>query len=326
MMRAICLFAAILASWSVFAATPPAIQRDYPAKPIRVVVPYAAGGPMDFIARTLGRKMIPALGQNMMIDNRPGAGGALGTDVVAKSAPDGYTILHTSSSHASLPVITKNLPYDAVKDFVPISLIVNSVGFLLVAHPSVPARSVQELIVSAKAQPGKYNYGSGGVGNVMHFAAEIFNVTAGTKMTHVPYKGVGQAITDLVGGRIDICFGPGTVLVPYVKAGKLKALGITAPARWNALPDVPTVDEAGVKGYFFVPFYGLWFPAGTPTQYVTRIQSEVAKALEDTEIKRAFEDQGFVPVGSTSAEFSKIILDEIETNRRLAAKIGLAPE
>lgn len=324
--RTMFLLAAILASWPVFAATPQPVQRDYPAKPIRVVVPYAAGGPMDFIARTLGRKMIPALGQNMMIDNRPGAGGALGTDVVAKSAPDGYTILHTSSSHASLPVITKSLPYDAVKDFVPISLIVNSVGFLLVAHPSVPARSVQELIVSAKAQPGKYNYGSGGVGNVMHFAAEIFNVTAGTKMTHVPYKGVGQAITDLVGGRIDICFGPGTVLVPYVKAGKLKALGITAPARWNALPDVPTVDEAGVKGYFFVPFYGLWFPAGTPTQYVTRIQSEVAKALEDTEIKRAFEDQGFVPVGSTSAEFSKIILDEIETNRRLAAKIGLAPE
>lgn len=325
-MRAICLFAAVLASWPVCAATPPAIQRDYPTKPIRVVVPYAAGGPMDFIARTLGRKMIPALGQNMMIDNRPGAGGALGADVVAKSAPDGYTILHTSSSHASLPVITKSLPYDAVKDFVPISLIVNSVGFLLVAHPSVPARSVQELIVSAKAQPGKYNYGSGGIGNVMHFAAEIFNITAGTKMTHVPYKGVGQAITDLVGGRIDICFGPGTVLVPYVKAGKLKALAITAPARWNALPDVPTVDEAGVKGYFFVPFYGLWFPAGTPVQYVTRIQSEVAKALEDTEIKRAFEDQGFVPVGSTSAEFLKIIFDEIETNRRLAARIGLAPE
>jgi len=318
------LLAVVLASSPVFAASPQA--ADYPAKPIRVVVPYAAGGPMDFIARTLGRKMIPALGQNMVIDNRPGAGGALGTDVVAKSAPDGYTILHTSSSHASLPVITKNLPYDAVKDFVPVSLIVNSVGFLLVAHPIVPARSVQELIASAKAQPGKYNYGSGGIGNVMHFAAEIFNVMAGTKMTHVPYKGVGQAITDLVSGRIDICFGPGTVLVPYVKAGRLKALGITAPNRWNALPDVPTVDESGVKGYFFVPFYGLWFPAGTPAQHVTRIQSEVAKALEDTEIKRAFADQGFVPAGSTSAEFTKIILDEIATNKRLAAKIGLTPE
>ena len=322
--RTMRLLAAILASSPVFAASPQA--ADYPAKPIRVVVPYAAGGPMDFIARTLGRKMIPALGQNMVIDNRPGAGGALGTDVVAKSAPDGYTILHTSSSHASLPVITKNLPYDAVKDFVPVSLIVNSVGFLLVAHPSVPARSVRELIASAKAQPGRYNYGSGGIGNVMHFAAEIFNVMAGTKMTHVPYKGVGQAITDLVSGRIDICFGPGTVLVPYVKAGRLKALGITAPNRWNALPDVPTVDEAGVKGYFFVPFYGLWFPAGTPAQYVTRIQREAAKALEDTEIRRAFADQGFVPVASTSAEFTKIILGEIETNRRLAARIGLTPE
>lgn len=322
--RLLLLLAPLLASSPVFAASPQA--ADYPARPIRVIVPYAAGGPMDFIARTLGRKMIPALGQNMVIDNRPGAGGALGTDVVAKSAPDGYTLLHTSSSHASLPVITKSLPYDAVKDFVPVSLIVNSVGFLLAAHPSVPARSVHELIASAKAQPGKFNYGSGGIGNVMHFAAEIFNVIAGTKMTHVPYKGVGQAITDLVSGRIDVCFGPGTVLVPYVKAGRLKALGITAPNRWNALPDVPTVDESGVKGYFFVPFYGLWFPAGTPAQHVARIQSEVAKALEDTEIKRAFADQGFVPVGSTPAEFSKTIIAEIETNRRLAAKIGLTPD
>jgi len=320
------LLAAILASWPVFAATPQPVQRDYPAKPIRVVVPYAAGGPMDFIGRMLGRKMVPALGQNMVVDNRPGAGGALGTDLVAKAPPDGYTILLTSSSHASLPVITKSLPYDAVKDFTPISLVVNSVGFLLVAHSGVPARSVQEFVASAKAQPGKYNYGSGGVGNVMHFAAEIFNVMAGTKITHVPYKGVGQAVTDLVSGRIEVCFGPGTVLVPHVKSGKLKALGITASHRWSELPDVPTIDEAGVKGYVFVPFYGLWFPAGTPDRYVARVQSEVAKAMEDTEIKRAFADQGFVPVASTSAEFTKIILGEIETNKRLAARIGLTPE
>ncbi len=301
-------------------------QRDYPSKAIRVVVPYAAGGPMDYIGRMLGRKMAPTLGQQLVIDNRPGAGGALGTDVVAKSPPDGYTLLHTSSSHASLPVITKSLPYDPVRDFAPVTLIVNSVGFLFVAHPSVPATSVRGFITTAKARPGKITYGSGGIGNVMHLAAEIFDDKAGTRLTHVPYKGVGQAITDLLGGRIDTCFGPPTVLLPHVRSGKLRALGITASRRWNELPDVPTVDEAGVKGYGFVPWYGLWFPAGTPQAYVTRMREEVAKALEDQEIRRGFAEQGFAPVGSTPAEFAKIIVDEIELNKRLAAKIGLEPQ
>jgi len=316
--------AVVLAARPVFTAAQQPVQRDYPSKPIRVVVPYAPGGPMDYTARMVGRKL-----QNQMtlvVDNRPGAGGALGTDLVAKSAPDGYTMLHTSSSHASLPVITKSLPYDPVKDFAPITLALKSVGFLFVAHPGVPARTVQEFIAGAKAQPGKFTYGSGGVGNVMHFAAEIFNDMAGTQITHIPYKGVGQAITDLLAGRIDTCFGPPTVLLPHVKAGKLKALGITASNRWNDLPEVPTITEAGVKGYLFVPWYAFWFPAGTPHEYVTRMRDEIAKALEDPEIRRAFAEQGFVSVGSTSAEFAKTIVDEIAANRRLAAKIGLTPE
>jgi tripartite-type tricarboxylate transporter receptor subunit TctC len=317
-------FALLLAAAPVFAAAGQSVQRDYPSKPIRMVVPYAAGGPMDFTGRSLGRKMQDVM--TLVLDNRPGAGGALGSDLVAKAAPDGYTMLHTSSSHASLPVITKSLPYDPVKDFVPITLIVNSVGFLFVTHPGVPARTVQEFIAGAKAQPGKFTYGSGGVGNVMHFAAEIFNDMAGTKISHIPYKGVGQAITDLLAGRIDTCFGPPTVLQPHVKAGKLRALGITAPNRWSELPDVPTVAEAGVKGYAFVPWYGLWFPAATPHQYVTRMRNEVAKALADQEIRRVFGEQGFVSVGSTPAEFAKTIVDEIEANKRLAAKIGLTPE
>jgi len=315
-------FALLLASGLVCAQQP--VQGDYPSKPIRVIVPYAAGGPMDYTGRMLGRKI-----QNvatLVIDNRPGAGGALGTDIVAKAAPDGYTMLHTSSSHASLPVIMKSLPYDPVTDFAPISLFVNSVGFLFVAHPGVPARSVQEFVASAKAQPGKFTYGSGGVGNVMHFAAEIFNVMAGTQTTHIPYKGVGQAITDLLGGRIDTCFGPATVLLPHVKAGKLKALGITASGRWNELPEVPTVDEAGVKGYTFVPWYGFWFPAGTPGAYVNRMRGEMVRALEDPEIRRGFAEQGFAPAGSTPAEFAKKIVEDIEANKRLAARIGLTPE
>jgi tripartite-type tricarboxylate transporter receptor subunit TctC len=289
-----------------------------------VVVPYAAGGPMDYIGRSLGRKM-----QNvttLVIDNRPGAGGALGSDIVAKAAPDGYTMLHTSSSHASLPVIMKSLPYDAVKDFAPVSLIVNSVGFLLVAHNGITARTVPEFIALAKAQPGKITYGSGGIGNVMHFAAELFNDKAGTQLMHVPYKGVGQAIVDLAAGRVDTCFGPATVLLPQIKAGRIKALGISATTRWSGLPEVPTIDEAGVKGYIFVPWYGLWFPARTPAAYVTRIRNEVAAAMQDPEIRTAMGEQGFAPVASTAAEFAKIIADEIQTNRRLADKINLQPE
>jgi len=324
--KAILQCAAVLALLPLHATAQKPAQADYPSKPIRVVVPYAPGGPMDYIGRTLGRKIAPVLGQQLVIDNRPGAGGAIGTDVVAKSPPDGYTILHTSSSHASLPVITKGLPYDAVRDFAPITLIVNSVGFLLVSHPSVPARNVKEFIAIARTKRGALTYGSGGVGNVMHFAAEIFNDKAGTHLAHVPYKGVGQAITDLLGGRIDTCFGPGTVLLPHIKAGKLRALGISATQRWNELPDVPTIDEAGVKGYVFVPWYGLWFPASTPEPYVTRIRNEVARALEDPEVRRSFAEQGFVPVGSTSADFRKTIVDEIEANRRLATRIGLVPE
>ncbi|MGE5465718.1 MAG: Bug family tripartite tricarboxylate transporter substrate binding protein [Methanocella sp.] len=321
-----CGIAVLLASSCNIATAQQPAQRDYPSRAIRVVVPYAAGGPMDYIGRMLGRKMAPTLGQQLVIDNRPGAGGALGTDVVAKSPPDGYTMLHTSSSHASLPIITKSLPYDPVRDFTPITLIVNSVGFLFVAHPAVPANDLRDFIAIAKKQPGKITYGSGGIGNVMHFAAEIFNDRSGTKLAHVPYKGGGQAITDLLGGRIDTCFGPATALLPHIRTGKLKALGITAVHRWSELPDVPTIDEAGVKGYEFVPWYGLWFPAGIPQPYVSRIRDEVARALDDAEIRRGLAGQGFVPVGSTSAEFAKLILHEIEMNRQLAAKIGLEPQ
>ena len=300
-------------------------QKDYPNHPIRMVVPYVAGGPMDFIGRTLNQKMASSLGHNFVIDNRAGAGGAIGTGVVAKSAPDGYTLLNTSSSHASLPVVTPSLSYDPVKDFTPITLVANSVGFVVAVGPSVKANTLQEFIADAKARPEKLNYGSGGVGNVMQFAAEFFNTSAGTKINHVPYKGVGEAITDLMAGRIDVCIGSATALLPLVKSGKLRALAITGKTRWAMMPDVPTVDEAGVKGFVYTPWYGLWYPAGTPTEYVTRMRQEVVKALEDPEVKRSFAEQGYVTVGSTPAEFAKVITDEIDANKRLATKINFAP-
>ncbi|MDO8596981.1 MAG: tripartite tricarboxylate transporter substrate binding protein, partial [Sulfuricaulis sp.] len=300
--------------------------KDYPSKPIRLVVPFAPGGPMDFIGRVLGQKIARVTGQNLFIDNRAGAGGVIGTDVVAKSLPDGYTILHTSSGHATLPSILKSLPYDPVKDFTPITLVANSTGLVLVVHPSVPARSVREFIALAKSHPGKLNYGSVGPGSAVHFATEAFNMMAGTQLTNVSYKGVAPVVVELIGGHIDIAIITGTTVLPHIRSGKLRALGITAPVRWSELPEAPTIDEAGLKGYKYVVWYGLWFPAGAPAEYVTRIRAEVVKAFEDPETKRTFVDQGFIPIGSAPQEFTKTILEEIEFHRRLAAQIGLTPQ
>ena len=317
---------ALCCATAVSAAEKSEPASAFPSKPIRWVVPFTPGASTDLIARTIGQRLTEIWGRQIIVDNRPGAGGAIGTANVAKSPPDGYTILHTSSSHASLPVVLKNVPYDAVKDFTPITLVANSVGFILVAHPSVPARNVKELVALAKAQAGKLTYASAGVGNVMHLAAESFNVAAGTRMTHVPYKGVGQAIGDLLGGRIVVAFVPGTAGLPHIQAGRLRAVGLAAPQRWKAIADVPTIDESGVKGYKYAPFYGLWFPAGVAPEHVARIRGEVAKALADPETARAFTEQGFVTVGSTPAEFAKAIAEELDFNRRLVAKIGLTPE
>lgn len=295
--------------------------RDYPSRPIKMVIPYAAGGPMDFIGRTLGPRLTQAMGQPIVIDNRAGAGGAIGTDVVAKSAPDGYTLLNTSSSHASLPVVSASLPYDPLKDFAPITLVANSVGFVMAARPDLPVKNLKELLADAKTNPGKYTFGSGGVGNVMHFAAEFLASSADVKMTHVPFKGVSQSLNDLVAGRIDFVIGAPTAVLPLIKAGKLKAIAITARKRWNELPDVPTIDEAGVKGFVYTPWYGFWFPAGVPAEQVTRMRNEVAKLLDEPDIKRAFAEQGFATVGSTPAEFSKVIADEIAMNKKLAQRV-----
>jgi len=301
------------------------VQKDYPNRPIRMVIPYVAGGPMDFIGRSIGQKISPILGQNFYLDNRGGAGGAIGTDIVAKSIPDGYTILNTSSSHASLPVVSKNLPYDPVKDFLPITHIANSVGFVLAVGPTVTAKNLQDFITDARANPGKYNYGSAGVGNIMQFAAEFFNTSAGTKINHIPYKGLVQVITDLAAGRIDICFGSATTILPFIKSGQVRALAITGQSRWVHMPTVPTVDESGIKGFFYTPWYGFWYPSGTPTVYVDKMRYAINKALEDPDLKKNFSDQGFITIGGDSEAFAKIISNDIESNKTLASKIDFVP-
>ena len=300
--------------------------KDYPSKPIRVVVPFVPGGPMDFIGYGLGQKIAPVIGQNLVIDHRPGAGGAIGADVVAKSPRDGYTILLTSSSLTTLPSVVKSLPYDPVKDFTPITLVSRSPGFVLVVHPSLPARSVKELVALAKANPGKLSYPSAGIGHVLNFAGESFNMRAGTRIVHVPYKGIGQAINDLLAGRIELGLVSARSVLAHVRSGKLRPLGITASVRWNELPGVPTLDEAGLKGFTYATWYGLWYPAGTPVDYVPRMRGEVVRAFEDPATKRTFVEQGLIPVVSTPQEFGKTILEELEFHRRLAAQMGLKPQ
>jgi len=307
-----------------FYAMAQSTSKDFPNRSVRVVVPYVAGGPMDFIGRQLGQKLQLSMGQSFILDNRPGAGGAIGTDLVAKSPADGYTILNTSSSHSSLPVVSSSLTYDPIKDFQPITQIASSVGFIVAVRSDLPAQNFMEFVNDAKANPGKYNYGSGGVGNVMQFAAEFLNTSAGMKTQHVPFKGVGQAITELVAGRIDYVLGPATSVLPFIKSGRVKALAITSKKRWSELPDVPTVDEAGLKDFQYKPFYGYWYPAGVPKETVNKMRNEIVKVLELPETKKAFFDQGFEVVGSTPEEFAKVVANEIELNKRLAKTIDFS--
>lgn len=315
--------AVFLSGISVDGRAQPQVEKDYPSRPVRFVVPFVAGGSMDYIGQVLGQKMAAAVGQNFFIDNRSGAGGAIGTGVVATAAPDGYTILLTSSGHAILPSISKSLSYDAIKDFAPITLVAKSTGSVLVVHPSVPVRSMREFIGLAKAQPAKLTYGSGGIGHVMHFAAESFSLRAGTRLLHVPYRGVGQAMIDLLAGRTDAGFVSATISIPHIESGKLRPLAITAATRWDKLADVPTMDEAGMKGYTYVIWYGMWFPAATPSAHVTRLRAEVAKALEDAATRRAFNERGLVPVASTPQEFAKAVADEVDYHQKLVARIGM---
>ena len=312
----------ILLSLQVEAQTTTA--KDFPNRSIRVVVPYVAGGPMDFIGRYLGQRLQTSMGQSFILDNRPGAGGAIGTDLVAKSPADGYTILNTSSSHSSLPVVNPSLPYDPIKDFQPITQIASSVGFIVAVRNDLPAKNFAEFIADAKANPGKYNFGSGGFGNVMQFAAEFLNSSAGMKTQHVPFKGVGQAITELISGRIDYVLGPANTVLPFIKSGKIRALAITSKKRWSELPDVPTADEAGLKDFQYNPFYGYWYPVGVPKDIVNKTRNEIVKVLEMPETKKAFFDQGFEVVGSTPEEFAKVVVQEIELNKRLAKTIDFS--
>jgi tripartite-type tricarboxylate transporter receptor subunit TctC len=304
------LRAAVLTLFALTGTSEGAPAQTYPDKPIRLVVPFPAGGTTDILARAVGQKLGEHLGQQVVVDNKPGAGGNIGSDIVAKSAPDGYTlVMGTVGTHAINASLYKKMPYDHIKDFVPVSLVA-LVPNILVVHPSVPANSVKELIAYAKANPGKLNFASSGNGTSIHLSGELFKTTAGVEMTHVPYKGSAPAVTDLLGGQVQLMFDNMPSALPHVKAGKLKALGVTTAKRFPAAPDIPAIAEAGVPGYEASSWFGVLAPAGTPKEIVNKLSSEIAKILQTPEIKERLLSQGAEPVGNTPDQFAAFIKAE----------------
>jgi tripartite-type tricarboxylate transporter receptor subunit TctC len=298
----------------------------YPSKSIRWVVPFPPGGGNDTIARLVGQQLATALGQQVLIDNRPGAAGALGAQVAATAPADGYTIfLAGVGSHGLNPNLRKKLPYDAVKDFDAISLIA-SAPLLVVIHPSLPVRNVKELIALAKAKPGVINYASNGAGGSSHMAVELFDMLAGTKMTHVPYKGLAPALTELLSGEVQVMFSSAVAMLPQVKAGKLRAIAMTGAKRSAAIPDVPTVAESGLKGYETGSWYGVVAPAGTPRYAIDKLSAEVIRITKSPAITNKLVEEAVIPVGSTPAEFSAYIKSEIARWGKVIKQAGLKIE
>jgi tripartite-type tricarboxylate transporter receptor subunit TctC len=297
--------------------------QSYPVKPVRIVVPLVPGGNLDIVARAVAQRLGEGLGQQVIVENRPGASSLVGTQYVAKSAPDGYTLLAMANTFTSVPAVIANPGYDPVKDFTGVTMTCK-VAQVLVINPSLPVKSVKELVALAKARPGELSYASSGNGSTGHFAAELFNQKTGLKMLHVPYKGNAQAIVDIIAGQVMMMYDQVSTSAPLVKAGKLRALAVTSSTRSNLFPDLPTISEAGVKGYEAITFNGLLAPAGTPRDALTRLQSEVAKAVAAPAMRNGFLERGVELTASSSpGEFSGYIRSEVAANATLARNAGI---
>jgi len=289
----------------------PATGQPYPTKPIRFLVPFPPGGGTDTMARTFGQKMTERLGQPVVIDNRPGAGGNIGAETAARALPDGYTIfLGGVGSHGINPNLMHKPPYDAIKDFAPVSLIA-SAPMLVIVPLSLPAKSMNDLVQLAKARPGELNFASSGAGTIAHLAAELLNSMAKIKLEHVPYKGTGPALTDLLGGRVHVMFNSTVSVMPQMRAGKVRALAMTAAKRSPALPDLPTVAESGVPGYEAASWYGVLAPAKTPRAIVMKLNSEVAHIAQLPEVRERLAADGADPGGNSPEEFGAYIRGEL---------------
>lgn len=283
-----------------------AVAQSYPVRPVRLIVPTSPGGGTDFSARAIAPKLSEYLGQPVVVENRAGGGTIIGNELVARAAPNGYTLLMGISSLTSIPYLYSKVPYDLVKDLAPVSQVV-TVPLLLIAHPSLPARTVKELITFARTRPGQINFGAGSAGSNPHLAMELFNHTTGLKMVHVPYKGQGPALSDLLGGHTSLMMANLLSALPHLKGGRIRALGITSTRRAPVAPDIATIAEAGVPGFEVVQWFGVLAPANTPRDIIARLHAGVVRTLQDPSVKAHFVNDGAEPMGSTPEQFAAVI-------------------
>jgi tripartite-type tricarboxylate transporter receptor subunit TctC len=297
-------------------------QPAYPAKAIRLIVPFPAGGPLDIVARVIGQDLNRSWGQPVLVDNRPGAGGNIGADAVAKAPPDGYTILMGAvSTHAINVWLYSKLPYDPIKDFAPITL-VTSVPNVLVLHPSVPAKNVQQLIALAKARPGQLNFASGSTGSAGHLAGELFKTMASVDMVHIPYKGAAPAVTDLLAGHVSLLFDNMASALPNIKAGRVRALAVTTARRSPFLPEIPTIDETGLRSFDIGTWFGVFAPAGTPPAIVVQLNRELVRILNTPAMKERLATLGAEPMGNTPEAFANFVKSEMSKYERIVRASG----
>lgn len=312
-----------LAALALAACAALAHAQNYPAKPVRIIVPYPPGGTTDIIARIAAAQLAEKLKQPFVVENRAGASGAIGATAVAQAAPDGYTlVMGTANTHGINSALQKNLPYDAVKDFAPVTVVASTPN-IIVVHPNVPAKTLAELIALAKAQPGKINFGSTSIGGSPHMSAELLKAMTGIDMVHVPYKGAAPMLTDLVGGQIQVGFDNLPSTIGYVRSGKVRALAVTTAQRWPGAPDIPTVAESGVPGYEVSGWFGLLAPAGTPKAVLDTLQSTIAQIVQEPEVAKQLRDLGAAPVANKPEDFARDIAADVEKWRKVAQTTGV---
>jgi tripartite-type tricarboxylate transporter receptor subunit TctC len=320
------LFAVLAAPIIALVQSFPALGQAWPSKPIRLVVPYPPGGSTDLLARTIGVKVGEALGQQIIVDNRAGAGGMLGSDIVARSAPDGYTILlGTGATHGLTLLLSKTIPYDPVKDFTAITAAVE-VPIILCINPSIPATTAKELVDWAKKNPGKLAYGSSGTGSPHHLSGELFKQVSGIDMVHVPYKGAAPAVQDLIGNQIPAVFTTLSTALPHIRGGKIRAVGFVEAKRQPSVPEIPTIGES-LPGYVMpASWLGFFGPAGLPDAILKRYNAEIVKAVQSPDVRARLEAAGMPVVGTSAEEFARMVKDDIETFRRIVTAAGIKPE
>ena len=312
-----------IAAWSaaLMIAIPCAAQT-YPSGPLRIISPYPPGGGTDILSRTIGQKLNERLGQPVVVDNRAGANGTLGAALVAKAPPDGHTMLVVPAGYAANPALYKSLPYDQARDLAPVSHLASG-PLVLVVHPALPVRSVKDLIALAKSRPGEINVGSAGNGSLPHLCAELFNAEGKVKLTHIPYKGSGTAIVDVMSGRVPVYFMNVLQSLPLIKSGKLRALGVTSPQRTAIAPELPAIAEAGLPGFDMTNWYGMLVPAATPRDVINKLQQETARVLNLPELKERLAGEGMTVVGSTPEQFAAFLARETAKYNRIIQAAGI---